>query len=104
MPKIPPKLSIPEHGFLSRRNSVSSSQHMGHIIRPVSLNSSQQSLKSSLRLDSIYGPRTTSTNGSLSSRHYRLPMTPRVGIRTSLFSAIEVMKKKIHLIYIYIYI
>ncbi|KAI9306990.1 hypothetical protein BJ944DRAFT_238252 [Cunninghamella echinulata] len=85
----PPKLSIPERGFLSRRNSTSSSQHMGHIIRPVSLNSSQQSLKSSLRLDSIYGPRTTSTNGSISSRLYRLPMTPRVGIRTSLFSAIE---------------
>ncbi|KAI8340551.1 Sodium/calcium exchanger protein-domain-containing protein [Chlamydoabsidia padenii] len=83
----PLRLSIPEHGFLPQ--SSSSSQHFGHVIRPVSINSSQQSLRSSLRLDSIYGPRTASTNGSISSRLYRHHLAPRVGIRTSLFSAIE---------------
>lgn len=88
----PLRLSIPEQGFLSQSSS-SSQQHLGHVIRPVSINSSQQSLRSSLRLDSIYGPRTTSTNGSISSRLYRHAMAPRVGIRTSVFSAIEVGRK-----------
>ncbi|CAO3590951.1 unnamed protein product [Absidia cylindrospora] len=88
----PPRLSIPEHGFLPQSNS-SSQNHFGHVIRPVSINSSQHSLRSSLRLDSMYGPRTASTNGSISSRLYRHAMAPRVGIRTSVFSAIELQEQ-----------
>lgn len=87
----PLRLDIPAHGFQSQ-------EHLGHIIRPVSPNSSHLSRKSSLHIDS-YFPRTTSTNGSISSRLYRHAMSPRVGIRTSLFSAIEVLY-----IYIYIYV
>ncbi|KAI8353617.1 Sodium/calcium exchanger protein-domain-containing protein [Choanephora cucurbitarum] len=78
--KKPPRLDIPVHGFQSQ-------EHLGHIIRPVSPNSSHLSRKSSMH--SYYFPRTTSTNGSISSRLYRHAMSPRVGMRTSLFSAIE---------------
>ncbi|RCH90900.1 hypothetical protein CU098_002111, partial [Rhizopus stolonifer] len=73
----PLRLDIPAHGF---------QDHVGHVIRPVSPNSSHLSRKSSMHLDF---PRTTSTNGSISSRLYRHAMSPRVGMRTSLFSAIE---------------
>ncbi|KAI8376246.1 Sodium/calcium exchanger protein-domain-containing protein [Radiomyces spectabilis] len=84
----PPRLAIPDHGFLNDPCSFNSEQHMGHIIRPVSLKSA--SYRSSLHLDSMLNlPRTTSTNGSISSRLYRSPISPRVGIRASLFSAIE---------------
>ncbi|KAI8369057.1 Sodium/calcium exchanger protein-domain-containing protein [Blakeslea trispora] len=79
--KRPPRLDIPVHGFQLQ-------EHLGRIIRPVSPNSSHLSRKSSMHMDS-YFPRTTSTNGSISSRLYRHAMSPRVGMRTSLFSAIE---------------
>ncbi|KAI9313691.1 Sodium/calcium exchanger protein-domain-containing protein [Dichotomocladium elegans] len=76
----PPRLSIPIDGFVAS----SPETHLGHIIRPLSARSlSRYSLQSS------GFPRTTSTNGSISSRLVRQPMTPRVGIRTSLFGAIE---------------
>ncbi|CEI93141.1 hypothetical protein RMCBS344292_07383 [Rhizopus microsporus] len=75
----PPRLDIPTHGF-------SSQEHLGHIIKPVSPNSSYPSRKSSFHSNF---PRTTSTNGSISSRLYRHAMSPRIGMRTSLFSAIE---------------
>jgi sodium/potassium/calcium exchanger 6 len=81
----PLRLEIPAQGFQSQ-------EHLGHIIRPVSPNSSHHlSRRSSLHINNdSYFPRTTSTNGSISSRLYRHAMSPRVGIRTSLFSAIEV--------------
>ncbi|KAI8143011.1 Sodium/calcium exchanger protein-domain-containing protein [Fennellomyces sp. T-0311] len=80
----PPRLSIPSHGFSSHNSLSSHESHLGHVIRPVSPNSSH---RSSLHID--YVPRTTSTNGSISTRLYRHAMSTRVGIRTSLFSAIE---------------
>ncbi|KAI8089294.1 Sodium/calcium exchanger protein-domain-containing protein [Halteromyces radiatus] len=97
-PIKPPRLNIPDQGF-----SCSTSEyepHLGHIIRPMSPLSSKVS-KMSLRIDTSvqhqqqhqrHGqlPRTASTNGSISTiRPYRRAMTPRVGIRTSLFGAIE---------------
>ena len=81
----PLRLDIPVHGFNSQ-------DHLGHIIRPVSPNSSHLSRRSSLHIVDSYFSRTTSTNGSISSRLYRHAMSPRVGIRTSVFSAIEVGK------------
>ncbi|KAI7880523.1 hypothetical protein K492DRAFT_237219 [Lichtheimia hyalospora FSU 10163] len=84
--KKPPRLNIPIHGFASQHSFSSHESHLGHIIRPVSSNSSY---RSSLHIDGMNVPRTTSTNGSISTRLSRHAMTPRVGIRTSLFSAIE---------------
>lgn len=83
----PPRLAIPAHGFASQHSISSFESHLGHVIRPISPNSSH---RSSLHLEGLHVPRTTSTNGSISSRLYRHAMTPRIGIRTSLFSAIEV--------------
>jgi sodium/potassium/calcium exchanger 6 len=77
----PLRLDIPVHGFNSQ-------EHLGHIIRPVSPNSSHLSRRSSLHMNDSYFPRTTSTNGSISSRLYRHAMSPRVGMRTSIISAI----------------
>lgn len=85
----PPRLSIPEQGFSEQLDGYEREQHLGHVIRPVSSNSS---FRSSLHIDSMIMPRTTSTNGSISARLSRHPMTPRIGIRTSLFSAIEVKR------------
>ncbi|KAI8879513.1 hypothetical protein K501DRAFT_193415 [Backusella circina FSU 941] len=68
--------------------SLHSQEHLGHIIRPISPNSPHLSRKSSLHMVSSFS-RTTSTNGSISSRLYRHAMSPRVGMRTSLFGAIE---------------
>lgn len=82
-PSGPLRLDIPTHGFQSQ-------EHLGHIIRPVSPNSSHLSRRSSLHIADSYFPRTTSTNGSISSRIYKHAMSPRVGIRTSVFGAIEV--------------
>lgn len=50
-------------------------------------------------------PRTASTNGSINTlRPYRRAMTPRVGIRTSVFGGIEVRnltkKEKRHLTHV----
>ncbi|KAI9283200.1 Sodium/calcium exchanger protein-domain-containing protein [Sporodiniella umbellata] len=75
----PPRLEIPTQGFHTQ------SEHWGHIIKPVSPSSPHYSRKSS------YSnlPRTGSTNGSISSRLYRHAMSPRVGIRTSIFSAVD---------------
>ncbi|CDS03981.1 hypothetical protein LRAMOSA06936 [Lichtheimia ramosa] len=84
--KKPPRLNIPIHGFASQHSFSSHESHLGHIIRPVSSNSSY---RSSLHIDGMNVPRTTSTNGSISTRLSRHAMTPRVGIRTSVFSAIE---------------
>ncbi|KAI9263504.1 Sodium/calcium exchanger protein-domain-containing protein [Helicostylum pulchrum] len=78
----PLRLDIPAHGFQSQ-------EHIGHIIRPVSPNSSHLSRRSSLHISDSYFPRTTSTNGSISSRLYRHARSPRVGMRTSVFRAIE---------------
>lgn len=83
----PLRLDIPAHRFQSQ-------EHIGHIIRPVSPNSSHLSRRSSLHISDSYFPRTTSTNGSISSRLYRHARSPRVGMRTSVFSAIEVILKK----------
>lgn len=58
--------------------------HLGHIINPTSPNSFRHSFHN----DAI--SRSTSVNGSISSKIYRRPMTPRIGIRTSVFGAIEV--------------
>lgn len=70
----------------SNLSDFSSQQHLGHVIRPTSPNSS----RASVYFDAVM-PTTASTNGSISvSRSYRRPMTPRVGIRTSVFGAIEV--------------
>ncbi|CDS05494.1 hypothetical protein LRAMOSA08022 [Lichtheimia ramosa] len=82
----PPRLSIPIHGFATPGGAVE--HHLGHIIRPMTARSLS---RHSLRIDthSTGFPRTTSTNGSISSRLVRQPMTPRVGIRTSVFGAIE---------------
>ncbi|KAI7903608.1 Sodium/calcium exchanger protein-domain-containing protein [Cokeromyces recurvatus] len=75
-----PHLDIPQtHEFQSQ-------DHLGHIIRPISSSSSYRSCRSSLHTDF---PHATSTNGSISSRLYRHSLSPRVGMRTSLFSAIE---------------
>ncbi|CAO3593057.1 unnamed protein product [Absidia cylindrospora] len=97
----PPRLNIPARGFSSSFLSDNQQQqhepHLGHIIRLTS----PLIPKPSLRIDtsiqqqlqqprSAMLPRTTSTNGSISTiRPYRRAMTPRVGIRTSLFGAIE---------------
>ncbi|KAI8881897.1 hypothetical protein K501DRAFT_324235 [Backusella circina FSU 941] len=77
----PPKLSIPSSGFSFRSNLSDSS--LGRVICPVSPFYSPR--------NSTYFeiPRSASTAGSISSKSYKRPMTPRVGIRTSLFGAIE---------------
>ncbi|KAG2237086.1 hypothetical protein INT48_004587 [Thamnidium elegans] len=69
----------------SKTGGVDETTHLlgGHIIRPISPNSSRPSL----HFDAI--SRSTSVNGSIYSRTYRRPMTPRIGIRTSVFGAIE---------------
>ncbi|KAI8065576.1 Sodium/calcium exchanger protein-domain-containing protein [Gongronella butleri] len=84
---VDPKQAVPEQPSSSRATSV---HHLGHVIRPVSIRSaSQQSVISSMRFgSSIYGTHT-SASGSIASRYSRMPLAPRVGIRTSLFSAIE---------------
>jgi sodium/potassium/calcium exchanger 6 len=78
----PPKLSIPLSGFSFRSNLSDSS--LGRVICPVSPFYSPR--------NSTYFeiPRSASTAGSISAKSYKRPMTPRVGIRTSLFGAIEV--------------
>lgn len=76
----PPKLDIPIHGFRD---------HVGYIINPVSPISPHHSPHHSRKSSYANFPRTGSTNGSISSRLYRHAMSPRVGIRTSFFSAIE---------------
>ncbi|ORZ07190.1 Sodium/calcium exchanger protein-domain-containing protein [Absidia repens] len=75
----PPRLEIPDQGF-----SADQQPHLGHILRPTSAYSSNPSISQHQM------PRTTSTNGSISTlRPFRRAMTPRVGIRTSFFGAIE---------------
>ncbi|KAG0176592.1 hypothetical protein DFQ29_005938 [Apophysomyces sp. BC1021] len=80
----PPRLSIPDHGFAVQPSYTE--HHLGNVIRPVSPNSLS---RPSLRIDTMNMPATSSTQGSFSARPTRHPMTPRVGIRTSLFGAIE---------------
>jgi hypothetical protein len=80
----PPKLSIPDCGFSVHSNVSDHNGQLGQMILPVSPNSP----KHSIYFDAL--PRSTSTTGSISARSYRRPMTPRVGIRTSVFGAIEV--------------
>ncbi|KAI8070002.1 Sodium/calcium exchanger protein-domain-containing protein [Gongronella butleri] len=93
----PPRLDIPVQGFSA--TGFEYEPHLGHIIRPTSPLSSRPSLhiETSIpysRRPSINLPRTTSTNGSINTlRPYRRAMTPRVGIRTSLFSAIELQSQ-----------
>ncbi|CAO3613870.1 unnamed protein product [Cunninghamella blakesleeana] len=85
----PPRLVIPDNGFTY---SVSEYEpHLGHIIRPTTpLSRPPLTIDTSLPQQYQNLPRTTSTNGSISTlRRFRRAMTPRVGIRTSLFSAIE---------------
>ncbi|KAI9491908.1 Sodium/calcium exchanger protein-domain-containing protein [Zychaea mexicana] len=82
----PPRLAIPSHGFSSHNSLSSHESHLGHVIRPVSPGSS---LRSSLHIDGLCVPRTTSTNGSISTRLYRHAISPRVGIRNSIYRAIE---------------
>lgn len=82
----PLKLTIPAKGFSVQSNmsDYNGQNHLGHIIKPMSPNSSRPSF----HFDAI--SRSTSVNGSISSKTYRRPMTPRIGIRTSVFGAIEV--------------
>ncbi|KAI8644695.1 Sodium/calcium exchanger protein-domain-containing protein [Parasitella parasitica] len=91
----PPKLSIPDRGFsLSIQSNLSDQNHLGHVIRPMSANSSRRSVYYSAV------PRSASTNGSIMSiatRGYRRPMTPRIGIRTSVFGAIEFQEQVNHI-------
>ncbi|CEP14885.1 hypothetical protein [Parasitella parasitica] len=91
----PPRLSIPDRGFsLSIQSNLSELNHLGHVIRPTSANSSRHSLYYSAL------PRSASTNGSIMSvatRGYRRPMTPRIGIRTSVFGAIEFQDQVNHI-------
>ncbi|KAI8994708.1 Sodium/calcium exchanger protein-domain-containing protein [Pilobolus umbonatus] len=80
----PPKLNIPVRGFSIHSNiSDYTQQHTGRPTRPLSANSSRPSVY----FEAI--PRSPSTSGSISTRLYRPPMTPRKGIRTSVFGAIE---------------
>ncbi|KAI7852520.1 Sodium/calcium exchanger protein-domain-containing protein [Circinella umbellata] len=85
----PPRLSIPVYGFETPGGMSIYENRLGHIIRPMTARSpSRHSFR--METGSINNiPRTTSTSGSISSRLVRYPMTPRVGIRTSLFGAIE---------------
>ncbi|ORZ15309.1 Sodium/calcium exchanger protein-domain-containing protein [Absidia repens] len=101
----PPRLNIPARGFsssfLSDQQQQQHEPHLGHIIRPMSPSITKPSLRIDTSIQqqqqqqqqqphSALLPRTTSTNGSISTiRPYRRAMTPRVGIRTSLFGAIE---------------
>lgn len=85
----PPRIAIPSRGFPSVHSNMSefSSQHnLGHVIRPLSPNSSRRSIYFDAML-----PRSTSTTCSiLTTKSYLRPMTPKVGMRTSVFGAIEV--------------
>ncbi|KAL9542047.1 hypothetical protein MBANPS3_008804 [Mucor bainieri] len=88
----PPRLSIPARGFSSSvQSNLSELNHLGHVIRPTSL-------KSSLYQSAVL-PRSASTNGSIMSAKttYRRPMTPRIGIRTSVFGAIEFQEQVNHM-------
>ncbi|CAO0802969.1 unnamed protein product [Mucor circinelloides] len=92
----PPSLSIPDRGFSSSvQSNLSELNHVGHVIRPTSsLSSSRRSLYHSAI------PRSASTNGSIMStttKTYRRPMTPRIGIRTSVFGAIEFQEQVNHI-------
>ncbi|KAI9010859.1 hypothetical protein CLU79DRAFT_891196 [Phycomyces nitens] len=64
--------------------------HQGHIIMPVL---PSQPSKSSLRIDTTNLPRSPSSLGSISARAHRHSMTPRVGMRTSVFSAMELKEQ-----------
>ncbi|RCI03459.1 hypothetical protein CU098_000652, partial [Rhizopus stolonifer] len=75
-----PKLYIPPH------------EHLGHVIRPVSPNPSHLSRGSSFYSNYPDGG-NQSAHGSISSRLYRHPLSPRIGIRTSLFGAIDFQEK-----------
>jgi hypothetical protein len=60
--------------------------HLGHIIRPVS---PKMMRRLSLRIDTNNLPTSDGLHAPISSKHYRPPLTPRVGIRPSIFGAIE---------------
>ncbi|KAI8364583.1 Sodium/calcium exchanger protein-domain-containing protein [Blakeslea trispora] len=80
----PPRLMIPEQGFNHSTHSTMSHLSESHM-KPMSPSSCHRSVY----FDAILS-RSTSMAGSVAtSRSYLRPMTPRVGIRTSLFGAIE---------------
>ncbi|RCH87735.1 hypothetical protein CU098_004468, partial [Rhizopus stolonifer] len=84
----PPRLIIPERGFSTSIQSNMSNfaeHHLGHVIKPTSPMSSHVSMY----YDAIASRSTSATGSALTARTYRRPMTPRVGIRTSVFGAIE---------------
>ncbi|CAM0136688.1 unnamed protein product [Umbelopsis sp. WA50703] len=60
--------------------------HLGHIIRPVS---PQMMRRISLRIDTQNLPTSDGLHAPTATRAYRPPLTPRVGIRPSIFGAIE---------------
>ncbi|KAG2187793.1 hypothetical protein INT44_005483 [Umbelopsis vinacea] len=60
--------------------------HLGHIIRPVS---PKMMRRISLRIDTNNLPTSDGLHAPISSKSYRPPLTPRVGIRPSIFGAIE---------------
>ncbi|KAI8579591.1 hypothetical protein K450DRAFT_241738 [Umbelopsis ramanniana AG] len=60
--------------------------HLGHIIRPVS---PKMMRRISLRIDTNNLPTSDGLHAPVSSKSYRPPLTPRVGIRPSIFGAIE---------------
>ncbi|CEJ03199.1 hypothetical protein RMCBS344292_17187 [Rhizopus microsporus] len=85
----PPRLSIPTCGF-SIHSSDSYSQRLGHVIRPTSpgTTSPVSPMSSSRFVSSL--PRTKS---ACSTKTYRRPNTPKVGLRPSVFGALEFQER-----------
>ncbi|KAI7868061.1 Sodium/calcium exchanger protein-domain-containing protein [Spinellus fusiger] len=82
----PPKLHIPDHGFHDSTNTTDQEPPLGSIIRPVSplMNSRSPNHIRSRPLSS----RSISSD-SLSIHSSKRTMTPRVGMRPSVFNAID---------------
>ncbi|KAI7869342.1 Sodium/calcium exchanger protein-domain-containing protein [Spinellus fusiger] len=79
---------------LTDMTSSENELHQGHILRPMPASPSN---RLSLRIDTTNIPRSPSSHGSISGRAHRHSMTPRVGMRTSLFSAIEFQSQVNHI-------
>ncbi|KAL0083784.1 Sodium/calcium exchanger protein-domain-containing protein, partial [Phycomyces blakesleeanus] len=82
----PPRLHIPDHGFLVTCNTSDHDPPLGSIIKPISPLPFDQPEASYIPLPIS---RAASNSGSFSSQSSSRAMAPRVGIRSSLFNAIE---------------
>ncbi|KAI8992158.1 Sodium/calcium exchanger protein-domain-containing protein [Mycotypha africana] len=95
--KKPPRLTIPSRGYsptIQSNMSDFSTSHLGHIIRPTS----PLSTRNSIYYDALM-PKSMSSLKTVSSiRTHRRPMTPRIGIRSSVFGAIEFQQQVYSLI------